>query len=527
MSDSNQDSIGRERPEAEQNRIAELRATHETALREQDWYLAAATAEATGLLEDLDAALDAIRHTGVEAEIPRLRLGLARVRHTAQTDPDAALEAAQALDRQAAALGQRLEDPAVRVPTLELLVEVAALAGLDAAVVQLADALRAQALTAGLLERAVGAETLRAEALLRLDRPEDALEAARLAHGHGLRLPDKAWAARAAEARGVAARRTGHALEAAESFDAVLELGPTPEARSRVEALRAAAHLALGASPLEQLRLLERLAQDADPEARTVALSAIASATGASLGGAELDEAREALATGNHDAALRLLGSRTDAAALLVRAEALARVGDPVGAVAAADQSVAASRGLLDRARALVARSRHLFSLGDVDGARTDAREALHLARGLEHPELMGLAATELSRGLLASENIAAALDNLAEVALACARMGAMRAGLDLTVRRALTILEWPEAEVADAALEELLAQATSLSSPPLDLARAGLAWAAHTLSAGLFEEARAHLSRVAALADVHDLALGEDVSRLEAELVRRLGGNP
>jgi hypothetical protein len=257
-----------------------------------------------------------------------------------------------------------------------------------------------------------------------------------------------------------------------------------------------------------------------------VALGAIASATGTPMGSGGLDLARAALAAGDNEGALRAIESRTDAAALLVRAEALARAGDPVGAVAAADQSVAASQSPLEQARALLARSRHLLALGDVDGGRADAREALQLARGLEHPDLMALAATELSRGLLASENIPAALEHLAEVALACARMGAARAALELTVRRALTILEWPEAQVADAALEALLAETTS-SGSPLDLARAGLAWAAHTLSAGLFEEARAHLSRVSALANVHGLALGEDLTRLENELARRLGGRP
>jgi len=196
-------------------------------------------------------------------------------------------------------------------------------------------------------------------------------------------------------------------------------------------------------------------------------------------------------------------------------------------AVAAADSALEASRGLepLEEAKARVARSRHLLSLGDLDGARADARVALTLAHELENPALLASAALELGRGLLAGENIEAALEALAETALACGRMGSLQNALELAVRRALTTLEWSEAEVAHPELDALFASALeSASLPPASSARVALAWAASAMSEGRFTEARTRLTHATSLAQRHDLRLGHERERLTQELARREG---
>lgn len=348
-------------------------------------------------MPEADAALAVIAPKDLSTHMA-IRLTLTRAELAANRDLSAALQIAG----QADTLAKSLVEPHPRLYTLGALIDLCRRAGLTEPLPDLADFLVQQATFTQDPLLIAAALTNKADIELLCGRPQLALKTGRAAHAKALLLephPSRDLVeARAAAVRGIAARISGHPLEAIESLEEATEW-PLAPFSWHVEHLMAAT-----AAGMDFLALCERIGQrvrSADDrrifapilamllvgegrylEAESLARSWMSGAetlmlqARIALSGDDLPMARVALER------LRPLVIDSDAAAHLSVLDAtLTRAeGDDVGALDildAAVQQAQDAKGAHAERHARLRRAELLAGIGDTDNALTDTRSVI------------------------------------------------------------------------------------------------------------------------------------------------------
>jgi tetratricopeptide (TPR) repeat protein len=386
----------------------------------------------------------------------------------------------------------------------------------------------------------VAASCLCAEALLRLDRNERAFDVAREAHTQAMR--HGTWIARAAELRGVAARRAGQMLEARESFDAAVAAcaGDVPP---RLALEHAVCHIAFdGANPALEATLANLMEAD-DGE---VAHGALAAAFDLAIERRDADgaaallsrssprlaehdrlamRARLALATGDAETAqstVEQLTALSDSADHgLLSADVQLATGDAARAVVTLDTWVEMGRATGNptvEGAALGRRSFALALLGDTEAAGADALRALELAQARFAPAAYATAAHLLVASQLEREMVDRALDQLDEAVAWLERTGAATRALLMTAFEATVQLETTGQPELPGDHEALLRHGTTVGNPKAAaIAHLSLARLAH--SQGDARAAQDHLGSAKALDNRSELGLHDLIRRLSTAL--------
>lgn len=492
-----------------------------TALAQGDPALAALIAShlAQALVElgkpqpALQVLMDAL--ATLPAPEPALRARLLAQAAPLHFDPQAGLELAAQADQ----LAGRVEDPRVRVGTLQVLLALLVQGGHADGIRVVAKGLADQASWIG--DRAGQTQGLLAWARqLQADGERaEALDLARQAHAAALLLDDAQRALRASAAgfRGTLARAAGQALEALDALDTALLDGGLhhPEADDwRLQ--RALARLSMGTQvdgARDDLRSLGQSdnAQLAQRAVQALCLSAVDAgdlATATHLVQELPADARAAvqaqvdLAQGHFvEAAQRLeqlaQAFPQDSSVAFAWAKALRACGQHAAALAVVDPWLARAEQDGDdwlELQGRLARTPTLAALGDHDAARQDARRAAALSADLHLPLHHVTACGWVALSLARLELVAEALAELHAASEFAARLGASAAALQAAL--AHTLLD--SGAVRQGLQGRDVADVAAAISPPglaaavlLTLCRRALADGDRALAQALLDRAR------------------------------------